>query len=241
MRELLVVGGEGNMSGMCADRIPDDMKGLLSGLNNTSQYQKIIFVFSHNFLQPSKNPEELLPYMASKDNMAQNSIILEKATRMAVTLFYETLLSFAGEKQIITIFGAENELCPTLLPFYYTARSEGLQHLHVRRHNCPLTEGIKNWPFVFERFRSTIFPDELLPDRDTCLSLPWGAKTRSPSVLGKLRHILDTKCAVRYPAEDSLKNPRALLVKAKNGGNGFLLSIPSSLSELMMPKTRILC
>jgi hypothetical protein len=63
MRNLLVIGGEGNMSGMCADRAPDDMEGLLSSLTDTSNYDKIVFCFTDQLLQPPDNPEVLLPYV----------------------------------------------------------------------------------------------------------------------------------------------------------------------------------
>jgi hypothetical protein len=42
MRTLLVIGGEGNMTGMGADRFPDDMTGLLQGLRDCAQYNQLL-------------------------------------------------------------------------------------------------------------------------------------------------------------------------------------------------------
>jgi hypothetical protein len=63
MRELLVIGGEGNMSGMCADRHPDDMTGLITALDDSSQYKQIVFHFTRSFLQPPEDPKQLIPLL----------------------------------------------------------------------------------------------------------------------------------------------------------------------------------
>ncbi len=67
MRKLLVVGGNGNMSGMCADHATDDMAGLLSALTDTSSYEQIVFCFSDQLLQPPDDPEVLLPYIRAAE------------------------------------------------------------------------------------------------------------------------------------------------------------------------------
>ena len=49
------------MTGMGADRFPDDMKGLLQGLRDCAQYNQIILYPSQQFLAPPEKLEELLP------------------------------------------------------------------------------------------------------------------------------------------------------------------------------------
>jgi hypothetical protein len=63
MRELLVIGGKGNMSGMCADSFPDDMLGLIRALDDSSQYKQVVIYPAGNFLHPPDDPEILLPLL----------------------------------------------------------------------------------------------------------------------------------------------------------------------------------
>jgi len=48
---------------MCADRHKDDMEGLIRALDDSSQYQQIIFHFTDQFLMPPDDPEILLPHL----------------------------------------------------------------------------------------------------------------------------------------------------------------------------------
>lgn len=231
MRELLVIGGEGKMTGMMADRYPDDMKGLLQGLRNCAQYKQIIFSPSERFLSPPANLEELLPLAEFNESLlndarrhlaALSSKILKESTSQALSLFYEALLSFTNGRQVVLICGHGNELSQGLLPFFTSAKEEELGSQRIETDKLPLLSGIKEWPLVFERVTSPLALDRLLPGPKSILSFPWGTELSANELL-KRKHP-SQPCPVSFPSEDVLGHPRSLLVEGKRGG--FLLAIP---------------
>jgi hypothetical protein len=64
MRKLLVIGGEGNMSGMSADTFPDDMLGLIKALKDDPAHDFILFHFTERFFMPPEDPEAIIPLFA---------------------------------------------------------------------------------------------------------------------------------------------------------------------------------
>lgn len=233
MRELLVIGGEGNMAGLMADRYPDDMKGLLYGLRNCAQYKQIILFPSEHFLLPPDNMEELLPLAefneslladARKHPAALRSKILKESTVQALSLFYEALLSFTNGRQIVLICGHGNDLCQALLPFFTLAKEKELDSQRVETDKLPLLSGIKEWPLVFEKFDSPLTLDHLIPGPKSNLSFPWDTEILADDLLKSRRHLLQNSYPVSFPSEDVLGHPRSLLIEGKRGG--FLLAIP---------------
>jgi len=232
MRELLVIGGEGNMTGMMADRYPDDMKGLFQGLQNCAQYKQIIFFLSERFLLPPENLEELLPLAefnktlladARKHPDALRSKILRESTTQALALFYEVLLSFTNGRQVVLICGCGNASSDGSLPFFTSAQEDELDSQRVEADKLPLLSGIKEWPLVFARVTSPLDLRRLLPGPESTLSFPWDTELLADELL-KRKHLLQTPCPVSFPSEDVLGHPRSLLVEGKRGG--FLLAIP---------------
>jgi excisionase family DNA binding protein len=234
MRELLVIGGDGNMSGMMADRFPDDMKGLLQGLHDCAQYKQIIFFPSERFLLPPENLEELLPLAEFDDALlpdarrhpdALRSKILKEATIQALSLFYEALLSFVTTgRQVVLICGQGNDLSRALLPFLKSAKEEGFHNRYVGTDSIPLLSGIKEWPVLFERFESPLALQNLLPNPSLTMTFPWDTQIPAKTLLTRKHLLLEASCPVTFPAEDALLNPRSFLLEGKR--RGFLLAIP---------------
>jgi len=234
MRTLLVIGGEGNMTGMGADRFPDDMKGLLQGLRDCAQYNQIILYPSQQFLAPPEKLEELLPLAefdealltdARKYPDALRSKILKESTTQALSLFYETLLSFVTTgRQVVLICGNGNDLSCASLQFFKSAKEDGLHTQHVGVQKLPLLSGIKEWPLVFERLESPLDLRTLLPNPMLTKTFPWGTEISAGDLLKRKRYLLSASCPVTFPAEDALLNPRALLIEGSR--DGFLLVIP---------------
>ncbi len=233
MRTLLVIGGEGLMTGMCANRYPDNMKGLLEGLCDCSRYKQIILYPSQQFLLPPEHPKELIPLLrlgedkqktACQKPPAQDSDILKAATILSLSLFYETLLSFASGRQIVLICGNGNDLSQELLSFFTTVEKTGLHFRRVEADKLPLLSGIKDWPVLFDRFESPLALQKLLPDHDFGMTFPWNSKISGVNLMKHKHHLLCTSCPVKYIAEDVLLNPRSLLIEGKR--KGFLLAIP---------------
>jgi len=233
MRTLLVVGGEGNMTGMMADRYPDNMTGLLQALRNCAQYKQIIFFFSEYFLLPPENPEDLLPLAvldrskskdAGKNPSRFGQEILKDATSEALSLFYETMLSFARGRHIVLICGHGNELSRIALPCFASAKEQRLDTQRVEADKLPLLSGIKEWPLVFERLPSPPYHHQLLPDSNKTLSFPWSTGLPVVGLWERCGHVLEAECPVSFPSEDVLGHPRSVLIKGNRGG--FLLAIP---------------
>ncbi len=222
------------MTGMGADRFPDDMKGLLQGLRDCAQYNQLLLYPSERFLLPPENLEELLPLAefdealltdARRHPEALRSKILKEATIQALSLFYEALLSFVTTgRQVVLICGQGNDLSRASLPFFTSAKEEGLHTQHVGAQKLPLLSGIKEWPLVFERFESPLKLQTLLPNPTLTKTFPWGTEISAATLLTRKRYLLNTSCPVTFPAEDALLNPRALLIEGS--GAGFLLAIP---------------
>jgi excisionase family DNA binding protein len=230
MRTLLVIGGEGNMTGMMADRISDDMAGLLTGLKDTRQYRQIVLMPSSRFLQPPEDPLSLLPLAdfdahlieeARKNPGALRTKILRVSTKQALRQFYETLLSFLNGRQVVLICTPGNELAESLLPFFSSV--DTLEH-RVECDKLPLLSGIKDWTVCFTRIPTPLTPEALLPSEVLKLNFPWDIQVAARDVLQTLRHLLENPAPVSYPAEDALLYPRAMLAEGKRGG--FLLAIP---------------
>ncbi len=147
------------MSGMMADHYPDDMKGLLQGLRNCAQYKQIILFPSERFLLPPENLEELLPLAEFNESLLADARrhladlspkILKESTSQALSLFYEALLSFVTTgRQVVLICGQGNDLSQGLLPFFTSAKAEGLHNRFVGVDTIPLLSGIKEWPVLF--------------------------------------------------------------------------------------------
>jgi excisionase family DNA binding protein len=233
MRTLLVIGGEGNMSGMMADRYPDDMKGLLEGLRNCAQYKQIILYPSERFLLPPDDFEELLPLAefdphlleaARKYPDALRTKILKESTSQALSLFYRTLFSFTNGRQVVLICGHGNALSCSLLPFFTPAQEEELDSQRVEADRIPLLSGIKEWPLVFGQVASPLALGRLLPGPGVTMSFPWGTEITADELPGGWRHLLQAHHPVSFPSEDVLGHPRSLLIEGKRGG--FLLAIP---------------
>jgi len=233
MRTLLVVGGEGQMTGMQADRYPDNMKGLLQGLRDCSKYKQIILYPSKQFLLPPENLEDLIPLTgfdedqqkaACKEHPAQNFNLVKVSTTLSLSLFYETLLSFVSGRQVVLICGNGNDLSRALLSFFTTVEERRLYNRRVETDKLPLLSGIKDWPILFDRLDSPLSLQKLLPHSEFKITFPWGAKLSSADLMEHKHYLLCTSCPVTFVAEDVLLNPRALLIEGKK--NGFLLVIP---------------
>jgi len=234
MRTLLVIGGEGNMTGMMADRHPDDMKGMLQGLRDCAQYKQIILHPSENFLLPPDDLNELLPLAEFDEDLLKHALkhpdsarskILRESTTQALSLFYETLVSFVTTgRQVVLICGQGSDLSRELLPFFSLAKEEELHTRHVGADKIPLLSGIKEWTVLFERFESPLALKKLLPDPMLRITFPWETEISAAALLHHKQHLLRTSCPLSFPAEDALLNPRALLLEGRRGG--FLLMIP---------------
>lgn len=233
MRTLLVIGGEGNMTGMMADRYPDDMKGLLQGLRDCAQYKQIILYPTKNFLLPPENHDELIPLTEFDDRLLAearrhpdvlHSKILREATTQAMTLFYEVLTSFTTGRQVILICGRGSELSQALLPFFSEAKDLSLETQRVETDKVPLLSPVKEWPVIFERPDSPVCLHQLLPGELAFMGFPWGIEIEANALFSRSRHARNAPCKVSFPAEDVLKHPRALLLEGLRGG--FLLAIP---------------
>lgn len=211
------------MTGMCADRSPDNMKGLLEGLCDCSRYKQIILYPSKQFLLPPENPDDLIPLMESNKD-PQDSDLLKAATIHSLSLFYETLLSFASGRQVVLICGDGNDLSRKLLSFFSTVEEKRLYARRVEADKLPLLSGIKDWPVLFDRFDSPLSLQKLLPHSEFEMTFPWGTKLSGADLLEYKHHLLCTSWPVEFVAEDSLLNPRALLLEGKR--KGFLLAIP---------------
>jgi len=86
--------------------------------------------------------------------------ILKEAAATAIARFYETILSFAGGRQIVLIPSADNDLCSGLLPFFSPAQYDGLQDSRIKSAKIPITSGISEWPLIFRRFKPVICPQD---------------------------------------------------------------------------------
>ncbi len=221
------------MTGMMADRHPDDMKGVLQGLRNCAQYKQIIFFPSKRFLLPPDDLNELLPLAefneallndARKHPDALRSKILKESTIQALSLFYEALLSFTNGRQVILICGCGNASSHGSLPFFTSAKEEELDSQRVEADKIPLLSGIKEWPLMFEKFASPLTLDRLFPGPKSILAFPWDTEIPADDLLKSRRHLLQIQCPASFPSEDVLGHPRSLLVEGKRGG--FLLAIP---------------
>lgn len=221
------------MSGMMADRHADDMKGLLKGLRKCSQYKQIILYPTERFMLPPENLEELLPLAdydaalledARKHPEHLKKKILSESTPQALSLFYEALFSFANGRHVILICDQGNELSRALLPFYSPATEKELDSQRIEHDKIPLLSGVKDWPFVFERFDSPLCLARLLPSEEGDMDFPWGTKISGDRLMKRKEHLLTKECPVEFPAEDVLFHPRALLIKGDR--DGFLLAMP---------------
>jgi len=229
LRTLLVIGGEGRMTGMSADHYPDDMKGLLLGLRNCAPYRQIVLYPTERFLLPPDDLEELVPLTEFDEALQVEArqdpdVLKNQATRQALSLLVESLLSFVGGREVVLICGRGNERSKSVFPFAASAKDERLDRQRVEKDRQPLLAGIKDWGIVFERFTSPCSPCQLLPSAEFFMKVPWGTQILSTDLLRRLRHILNAECPVTFPAEDVLGYPRALRVEGKRGG--FLLAIP---------------
>ncbi len=211
------------MTGMCADRSPDNMKGLLEGLCDYSRYKQIILYPSKQFLLPPENLDDLIPLMESNKD-PQDSDLLKAATILSLGLFYEALLSFAFGRQVVLICGDGNDLSRKLLSFFSTVEEKKLYARRVEADKLPLLSGIKDWPILFDRFDSPLSLQKLLPHSEVEITFPWGKKLSGADLLEHKHHLLCTSWPVEFVAEDALLNPRALLIEGKR--KGFLLAIP---------------
>ena len=211
------------MTGMCADRYPDNMKGLIEGLNDCSQYKQIVLYPSKQFLLPPENPDDLIPLLEF-DEAPQDSDHLKAATILSLSLFYEALLSFASGRQVVLICGDGNDLSRKLLPFFSTVEEKRLYARRVETDKLPLLSGIKDWSVLFDRFDDPLSLQKLLPCSEFEMTFPWGTKLSGADLMEHKPHLLCTSCPVKFVAEDALLNPRALLVEGKR--KGFLLAIP---------------
>lgn len=211
------------MTGMCADRYPDNMKGMLEGLRDCSKYKQIILYPSKQFLLPPENLDDLIPLMESNDD-PMDSDLLKAATILSLSLFYEALLSFTPGRQVVLICGNGNDLGRKLLSFFSTVEEKRLYARRVEADKLPLLSGIKDWPVLFDRFDSPLSLQKLLPHSEFEMTFPWGTKLSGADLLEYKHHLLCTSWPVEFVAEDSLLNPRALLIEGKR--KGFLLAIP---------------
>ncbi len=82
------------MSGMCADRIKDDLLGLLSGLADTSKYEQIVFYFSGQLLRPPEDPAVLLPYIRATE------VILKTLDEAVETSEFSRISGLTHEEQL---------------------------------------------------------------------------------------------------------------------------------------------
>jgi excisionase family DNA binding protein len=258
MRKLLVIGGEGNMTGMRADHRTDDMEGLLQGLSNTRQYRQIVFYFTKQFLQPPADSEVLLPFVEStgvvmktltegrgqdaSEEVAHKSKeervelareypeifhrrILRAATSTALSLLYENIFSFLGDRQIVLIFTESDGHFCGLFPIASPAPGRSPQDERVTSQKLPITSGIKDWPIVFSRFDGDVLlPQQLVYGDEAEMPFSWCEPIPVSEILAGCKNALSARCKVTYPATGPLGDPRALLADGNNGG--FLLAIP---------------
>ena len=258
MRRLLVIGGEGNMSGMSADTSPDDMLGLIKALKDDPHHDFILFHFTDRFFMPPEDPEAIIPLFAElgivpkalnqilgeetfrklirknptdedllnearKHKGAFHKKLLEKATFEALRLFYHAFLSFTGGRHVVLVCGSGSEYSQALLKFFWPAEEDGVSGKRVYKQRLPLIDAVKEWPMVFERYKSDIVkPREMLPGGK--VEFPWNESIPVETVLIACGNALNSACTVSYPAQDDLNNPRALMMESPSGG--WLLAIP---------------
>jgi hypothetical protein len=160
----------------------------------------------------------------SPDEEADEALILRRGTLLALSLFYETICSFTGGRQIILIVDNGSELCEGLLPIYRPAAEDELDDQRVHTDKLPLLSGIRSWPVVFRRFENRVRLTDLMPRPEADMDFPWGTGFSIDKPLRRCKHVLRSDYEVSYPAEDVLKHPRAVLIKGDN--EGFLLGIP---------------
>jgi excisionase family DNA binding protein len=217
------------MTGMCADRCPDNMKGLLEGLYDCSRYKQIILYPSQQFLLPPEHPKELIPLLEFDEDkpkaaLLKHSDLLKAATILSLSLFFEALLSFAFGRQVVLICGGGNCLSRHLLSFFSTVEEKMLYARRVEVDKFPLLSGIKDWPVLFDRVDNPLSLQKLLPCSEFEITFPWGTKLSGADLMEHKHYLLCTSCPVKFIAEDALLNPRALLIEGKR--KGFLLIIP---------------
>jgi excisionase family DNA binding protein len=232
MRDLLIIGGEARMTGLCADRIADDLEGLLSGLKNTEQYSRIILMPTQRFLQAPGDHTRLLELAvfdealleaARSDPMKLKTKVLRESYAQATALFCETLLSFTGGRKIVLIPDAGNLCARSLLKFVNWVEEINLSSLPVHCSPQPLLKEVCDWSLVFTRFEDPFLPERLLPGGESKFHFTDKLDVPMEDILCRAVYALKTPCNVSFPAVDTLNHPRALLIRSPNG---FLLTMP---------------
>jgi hypothetical protein len=171
-----------------------------------------------------KNPTDAaLLNEARKHKDVFHKKLLEKATFEALRLFYHAFLSFTGGRHVVLVCGLGSEYSQALLRCFWPAAEDGVSGKRVYKQRMPLIDPIKEWPMVFERYKSaTVTPKEMLPGGK--LEFPWSEPIPVKTVLIACGNALNSDCKVSYPAQDDLNNPRALMMESPLGG--WLLAIP---------------